>query len=243
LRILVIGTSVEKRHMSKIRVLLIEDNRLLREGITSMLNDQPDIRVVSATGNGDALDKARKIKPQVVLLDLGLRSQNSLRIAELIKREFPKAEIVVMDLIPTQAEVAEFVQAGVAGFILKDATIDDFLNTIRSVAEGKKVLPQPLTESLFSHIVEYAVRSGKADRLMKAVQLTRREHEVVDLIARGMSNKEIANELHIAVHTVKSHVHNTLEKLALHTRLELASFALTEGMVRTSTDRDTRKKK
>ncbi len=203
-----------------------------------MINDQPDIKAVSSTGNGDALAKARKINPQVVLLDLGLASQNSLRIAGTIKKEFPKTEIVVMDLIPSQAEVAEFIKAGVAGFILKDATIDDFLHTIRSVAEGKKVLPSPLTDSLFSHIVEYAVKSGKADRFMKAVALTRREHEVVDLISRGMSNKEISKELHIAVHTVKSHVHNTLEKLALHTRLELASFALTEGMVRKSPDSD-----
>jgi len=218
--------------MPKIRVLLIEDNRLLREGITAMLNAQPDIKAVSATGNGDALEKAKKIKPQVVLLDLGLRSQNSLRIAENIRKNFPRAEIVVMDLIPAQSEVAEFVKAGVSGFILKDATLDDFLHTIRSVADGQKVLPPSLTNSLFSHIVEYAVQSGKADRLMKAVRLTKREHEVVNLIARGMSNKEIANELHIAVHTVKSHVHNTLEKLALHTRLELASFALTEGLVR-----------
>ena len=224
--------------MAKIKVLLIEDNRLLREGITAMLNEQPDIKAVSSTGNGDAMEKARKTNPQVVLLDLGLRSQNSLRIAELIRKEHPKAEVVVMDLIPTQAEVAEFIQVGVAGFILKDATIKDFLYTIRSVAEGKKVLPQTLTDSLFSHIVEYAVKNGKADRLMKAVKLTRREHEVVDLIARGMSNKEIAKELFIAVHTVKSHVHNTLEKLALHTRLELASFALTEGMVRKSSDPD-----
>jgi two-component system NarL family response regulator len=199
-----------------------------------MLNEQTDIRAVSSSGNGDAMEKAKKLKPQVVLLDLGLRSRNSLRIAGLIKKEFPGAQIVVMDLMPAQSEVVEFVQAGVSGFILKDATIDDFLHTIRSVAEGKKVLPPPLTDSLFSHIVEYAVQSGKADRLMKAVKLTRREHEVVDLIARGMSNKEIASELHIAVHTVKSHVHNTLEKLALHTRLELASFALTEGMVRKS---------
>jgi two-component system NarL family response regulator len=224
--------------MSKIRVLLIEDNRLLREGITAMLNEQPDIRAVSSSGNGDAVEKAKKLKPQVVLLDLGLRSQNSLRIAELIRKEFARAQIVVMDLMPAQSEVVEFVRAGVSGFILKDATIDDFLHTIRSVAQGKKVLPPPLTDSLFSHIVEYAVQSGKADRLMKAVKLTRREHEVVDLIARGMSNKEIASELHIAVHTVKSHVHNTLEKLTLHTRLELASFALTEGMVRKSPDRD-----
>jgi DNA-binding NarL/FixJ family response regulator len=224
--------------VSKIRVLLIEDNRLLREGITAMLNSQPDIKAVSATGNGDATEKARKIKPQVVLLDLGLRSQNSLRVAERIKKEYSKAEIVVMDLIPVQAEVVEFVKAGVSGFILKDATIEDFLATIRSVAEGKKVLPPPLTGTLFSHIVEYAVQSGKADRLMKAVRLTKREHEVVDLIARGMSNKEIATELHIAVHTVKSHVHNILDKLALHTRLELASFALTEGMIRKMNGQD-----
>lgn len=223
--------------MSKIRVLLIEDNRLLREGITAMLNEQPDIKAVAATGNGDALEKAKRVKPQVVLLDMGLRNRNSLRVAELIKKEYPKAEIVVMDLIPVQSEVVEFVRAGVAGFILKDATIDDFLHTIRSVAEGKKVLPPPLTGSLFSQIVEYAVKSGKADRLMKAVKLTRREHEVVDLIARGMSNKAIATELNIAVHTVKSHVHNILDKLALHSRLELASFALTEGMVRKKRNR------
>lgn len=223
--------------MSKIRVLLIEDNRLLREGITAMLNEQPDIKAVAATGNGDALEKAKRVKPQVVLLDMGLRNRNSLRVAELIKKEYPKAEIVVMDLIPVQSEVVEFVRAGVSGFILKDATIDDFLHTIRSVAEGKKVLPPPLTGSLFSQIVEYAVKSGKADRLMKAVKLTRREHEVVDLIARGMSNKAIATELNIAVHTVKSHVHNILDKLALHSRLEVASFALTEGMVRKKRNR------
>jgi two-component system NarL family response regulator len=218
--------------VQKIKVLLIEDNRLLREGITAMLNDQPDIKAISSTGNGDAFEKAKRIKPNVVLLDLGLRSQNSLRIAELIKKEYPKTDIVLMDLMPIQAEVVEFVKAGVSGFILKDASIEDFLQTIRSVAEGKKVLPASLTGSLFSHIVEYAVHSGKADRLLKSVKLTRREHEVVDLIARGMSNKEISRELNIALHTVKSHVHNTLEKLALHSRLELASFALTEGMVR-----------
>jgi DNA-binding NarL/FixJ family response regulator len=229
---------VENLQLPKIRVLLIEDNRLLREGITAMLNEQPDIKAIPSTGNGDALEKATKINPQVVLLDLGLRSQNSLRIAETIKKSFPKAEIVVMDLIPVQAEVVEFVKAGVSGFILKDATIDDFLHTIRSVAEGKKVLPPSLTGSLFSQIVEHAVKSGNADKLMKSVMLTRREHEIVNLIAKGMSNKEIAVELNIAVHTVKSHVHNILDKLALHTRLEVASFALTEGMVRKARDRN-----
>jgi DNA-binding NarL/FixJ family response regulator len=104
-------------------VLLIEDNRVLRQGITALLNEQPDIRAVSAPGNGDALEKAQKIRPQVALLDLGLRNQNSLRVAEHIKKGYPEPEIEVMDLIPVQAEVVEFVRAGVAGFILKDATI------------------------------------------------------------------------------------------------------------------------
>ena len=211
---------------------MIEDNRLLREGITAMLNEQPDLRVVAATGNGDALDKAKKLRPQVVLLDMGLRSQNSLRVVESIKAQFSKAEVVVMDLIPVHADVVNFVKAGVAGFILKDASLDDFLHTIRSVAEGKKVLPPPLAGSLFSQIVEHAVQSGSTDRLLRAVRMTKREHEVIALIAEGRSNKEIAKELHIAVHTVKSHVHNILEKLALHTRLEVASFAHRGGLAK-----------
>ena len=211
--------------MSKIRVLLIEDNRLLREGINAMLNEQPDIIAISATGNGDAFEKAERLKPNVVLLDLGLKSQSSLKVVELIKKKFPKTEVVVMDLIPIHSEVIEFVQAGVSGFILKDATLEDFLNTIRSVAKGAKVLPPPLTDSLFSHIVEHAVQSGKMDKLIESVRMTKREQDVIDLIAQGCSNKEIATKLNIAVHTVKSHVHHILEKLALHTRLEVASFA------------------
>jgi DNA-binding NarL/FixJ family response regulator len=218
--------------MAKIRVLLVEDNRLLREGIAAMLNAQPDLRAVASTGNGDAMIKAEKLKPQVVLLDMGLRSQNSLRVVESLKTRFPRTEVIVMDLIPVQADVVDFVKAGVAGFILKDASFDDFLNTIRSVAEGKKVLPPPLTGSLFSQIVEHAIQTGDPARLLKAVRLTRREHEVLALIAEGRSNKEIARQLHIAIHTVKSHVHNILEKLALRTRLELASFAHRRGLTK-----------
>ncbi len=190
-----------------------------------MLNEQPDIKALSAAGNGDAFAKAEKHKPHVVLLDLGLRSQNSLKVVGQIRKKFPGTEVVVMDLIPVHSDVVEFVKAGVSGFILKDATLDDFLHTIRSVAKGAKVLPPPLTDSLFSHIVEHAIQMGNVDGLVDSVRMTKREQDVIDLIARGCSNKEIATKLNIAVHTVKSHVHNILEKLALHTRLELASFA------------------
>ena len=216
--------------MPKIRVLLIEDNRLLREGISEMLNDEEDIKTVSASSSDDAFEKAKKLEPHVVLLDLGLRSQNSLKVVELIKKKYQRAEVVVMDLIPAHADVVEFVKAGVSGFILKDATLDDFLHTIRSVVKGAKILPPPMTGSLFSQIVEHAIQGGKADRLIDAVRMTKREQDVIGLVAEGKSNKEIARELNIAVYTVKSHVHNILDKLALHTRLELASFTHTKAM-------------
>jgi DNA-binding NarL/FixJ family response regulator len=211
--------------MPKIRVLLLEDNRLLREGITKMLNAEADIKVISSTDSSDIIEKAKTLVPDVVLLDLGLKDQNSLTIVELIRKQFPNTYVVVMDLIPAHAEIVEFVKAGVAGFILKDATLDDFLHTIRSVSKGVKVLPPPMTGSLFSQIIEHALQGGKIEELKSAVKMTTREQDVINHIAAGKSNKEIANDLNIAVYTVKSHLHNILEKLALHTRLELATFA------------------
>lgn len=216
--------------MPKIRVLLIEDNRLLREGIKKMLNAEPDIRVITSTGNGDTVEKAVSLKPDVVLLDLGLRDQDSLIVVKTMREQFPGVHVVAMDLIPAHAEVVEFVKAGVAGFILKDATLDDFLHTIRSVVKGAKVLPPPMVGSLFSQIVEHAIQGGKVEELMSAVRLTNREKEVIGQIAAGKSNKEIAKELNLAVYTVKSHVHNILEKLALHTRLEVSTFAHARGL-------------
>lgn len=208
--------------MKRIRILLVEGNRLLREGLSAMLNEQPDIMVVAAGANGDLIRKSKTKKVEIVLLGLGLRHQKSLGLIALVKRVTPKARIIVMDLAPVTPELAELVKAGVSGFVLMDATFDDFLETIRSVAAGGKVLPPSLTGSLFIQLVERAPRKMRS---FKSVKMTKREREVVALIAEGLSNKDIATRLNLAVDTVKSHVHNILDKLALHTRLEIASYA------------------
>jgi DNA-binding NarL/FixJ family response regulator len=215
--------------MNKIRLLLIDDNRLLRDGIAAMLKGHRDIKVVAASGNGEnGILKIHKLKPNVILLDLGLRSQSSLHVVEIVKKEFPNAKVIVMDLAPAQGDVLQFVKAGASGFILKDATLDDFLATIRSVADGEKVLPPILNGSLFSQIIEHAVNGG-GKNLNKAIRMTKREREVISLISDGLSNKEIGHRLHIATYTIKSHVHNIMEKLALHTRLEVANYSYTDG--------------
>jgi len=210
--------------VKKIQILLIEDNRLLREGLSVMLKGQPDFRVTASSGNSDAVARSKRLKPNVILLDLGLRSQNSLRLLGLLKKSAPDARVIGMDLLPVQAELVQYVEAGVCGFVLKNATFNDFLRTIRSVAKGANVLPPPLTDSLFSQIVEHATRKRKGNPFT-AVKMTSRERDVIALIAEGLSNKDIAQRLHLATDTVKSHVHNILEKLALHTRLEIARFA------------------
>ncbi|MBI1804953.1 MAG: response regulator transcription factor [Ignavibacteriae bacterium] len=194
--------------MNKIRLLLIEDNRLLRDGIAAMLKAHRDIKVIAASGNGEnSILKIHELKPNVILLDLGLRSQNSLHVVKIVKKEFPQAKVIVMDLAPAQGDVLQFVKGGASGFILKDATLDDFLATIRAVAEGGKVLPSILNGSLFSQIIEHAVDGGRTN-LKNAFRMTKREREVIGLISDGLSNKEIGIRLHVATYTIKSHVHN-----------------------------------
>ena len=212
-----------------IALVLIDDNRLLREGLVALIHSQPGFRVLAASSDAtEALQKVRDAKPEVVLLDFGLEDHDSLSLTATVHSEVPQARVIVMGLLPLQEDVADYVRAGASGFIMKDASFEDFFATIRAVAAGAEILPQALTNSLFTQIARNAA-GGNKTRVLEAVRLTNRERQVIDLLGEGLSNKEISARLHIAVHTVKSHVHNVLEKLALHSRLEVAAFSHGSG--------------
>jgi DNA-binding NarL/FixJ family response regulator len=208
-----------------ITVAIVDDSRLVREALAAMLGRLPDVQVV-ATGVADGafMDET---KPDVLLLDVGLADEDSLRVAAALAKRSPGTKVIVMDLIPMSDDIVQFVNAGVCGFVLKDATFDEFVATIRSVAAGGKVLPSRMTESLFSQIAKAADAQG--EQVLEDVRMTRREREVIELIGEGLSNKEIAQRLNIAAHTVKSHVRNVMEKLALHTRLQIAAYSRRDG--------------
>ncbi|MCB0743410.1 MAG: response regulator transcription factor [Ignavibacteriae bacterium] len=225
------------KSLKKIRILLIEDNRLLRDGIEAILKKQTDMTVVATFSNGENIRLTMKnLKPNIVILDLGLRNRNSLQIVKSLTKNFPKTKIIVMDLIPLQTDIYEYVQAGVSGFMLKDINVKEFLNTIRGVYEGVKVLPPNLTGSLFSQIVEHALNESKTPLVDDSVKMTKREKQVVELIADGFTNKEIAQQLHLSTYTVKSHVHNILEKLALNTRVQIAKHAHFSNAYKSTSD-------
>jgi len=218
--------------MKKIRLLLIEDNRFVREGFMAMMKKQRDITIVAVSGKREnTVLKIRQFKPNVILLDLGLRNLNSLHVVEIVKKESREAKVIVMDLAPVHGDIIQFVKAGASGFILKDATLDECLSTIRGVANGDQVLPPLLADSLFTQIVEHALK-GEKTKLKEALRMTIREREVVGLIGQGLSDSEIGKKLHISTNSIRSHIHNILEKLALHTRLEVAGYAHAGGSLR-----------
>ncbi len=219
-------TEMPRLDAGRIPVLLIEDNRLLRDGLVNILNGHRDFDVSVAEGEDAVMHRLTRVPPppRVAVVDGGLIEHDPAELVESITRTAPETRVIVMDLVSGPGEVVEFIKVGACGFIMKDATVDVFVGTIRRVAAGEDVLPSTIAGTIFSHIAkEVTRRSGS--KIPRSVKLTKREREIVGLIAEGLSNKEIAQQIHLSPHTVKSHVHSILEKLALHSRLQVAAYA------------------
>jgi DNA-binding NarL/FixJ family response regulator len=209
--------------MTKIRLLLVEDNRILCESIASMFKKRTDMHVVGNISSSENIEQIiGKLKPDILLIDLMLANQNSHKLVNLIREQFQKIKIIVMGLVPTQSNISEYIETGVAGFILKDADSARFVKTILKVNRGLWVLPPLLTSSLFSQIVQNAISGSTSSTIGNSASMTKRELDIMELVAEGFTNKEIAQKLNISTYTVKSHIHNILAKLALSTRSQIA---------------------
>ncbi|MCX6160483.1 MAG: response regulator transcription factor [Ignavibacteriae bacterium] len=204
---------------------MIDDNKLLREGIRTMINKQNDIKVVSATGDRIKVhEKILALKPDLLLMDLGLINKNSIELVKSLRKKFPKLKLIVMDILPIQSDINQFVKAGASGFILKDATNEEYMETIRLVTKGEKIFPSQLHSSLFSKIVDSAVTELTDSKLVKSIRMTKDEKKIIKLISSGLSDKEIGEKLYLSAVLVKGHKHNILEKLALSERVQIAVY-------------------
>ncbi len=219
------GTSQATR--DRTRIAFIEDNRLVREGIAALLEPFPDFKVVVADSD-DYSPLLAETEPDVVLLNVGVGSKATLEFVRTLRTGFPGPRVLLMDLLPAHEDLVDLIVSGVSGFIHRGASLEDVRGSIQAVAAGLKVMPDEITGTLFSEI---AGRSGAGSGTQHedAVRLTPRETEVIDLVAKGMSNKAIGRRLRISVHTVKSHLRNIMDKLNLHSRLQLVKYALENG--------------
>jgi two-component system, NarL family, response regulator DevR len=208
-----------------VSVALIDDNRLVRDGLNSCLSALPDIRIVASVAGADTSILA-EVDPDVVLLDLGPGNADDLAVVGRVRMEVPDARIIAIGLLPDPNNLLDVIRAGVSGFALLEATPEDLVSTIRAVVSGHNVLPHQVTGALFTQIAAVAPNSGPI--ATHGVQLTSRQREVIELISEGMSNKRIAAELHISVHTVKSHIRHIMKKLDRNTRLQISAWAYDE---------------
>jgi DNA-binding NarL/FixJ family response regulator len=213
----------------KIRVLLVDDHTILRDGIRLLLSSQEDIEVVGEAGDGEeAIVKARELKPDVILMDISLPKVNGIEATKLIKAERPESKILILTMHEDEEYVFPLLAAGASGYILKKTASSELISALRAVAEGNAFLHPAIAKTVLEKY-----RQGQPASVAGGPDgLTEREVEVLRLIAQGLSNREIADRLFISIKTVQAHRSNIMEKLNLHDRVELAKYALRKGLIK-----------
>ncbi|HEX7306058.1 response regulator transcription factor [Lentzea sp.] len=213
-----------------IRVVVVDDQEMVREGFSALLNAQDDIEVIGAAGNGvQGVALARTVRPDVVLMDIRMPEMDGLTATRLLLDGSDDVKVLVLTTFDLDDYVYEALQAGASGFLLKHAPARELLNAVRVVAAGEALLAPSITKRL----IEDFVRSRRGDRVRPAQLgvLTERETEILVLVAQGMSNLEIAAHLVLAEQTVKTHVSRVLTKLGLRDRAQAVIAAYESGLV------------
>jgi len=208
-----------------IRIFIVDDLRLLREGLVALLAEQAAFMVVGAAASGNqALEAIKALRPEVALIDLGMPEKDGITMTQVLRREAPQVKVIILGMLDLTHEIMGCIEAGAAGYALKEASFDHLVETIRAVHAGESVCSSRLATSLFSRIAEFAGEQ-RGELPLSSIKLTARELEILNAIAQGLCNKDIAQRLGIEPQTVKNHIHNILDKLQLHTRLEAVQYA------------------
>jgi len=213
--------------MDKIRILLADDHALVREGTKELLEREDDLEVVAEAGDGKtAVQLATKRRPDVVIMDFAMPKLNGIEATKQIKAIDPSIAVLVLTAYDNEQYIFAFLEAGAAGYLLKDAHIDELIKAIRAVHAGESILHPAIARKVINRFAQPAEKRGKENALD---QLTKRELEVLKLAAKGMSNREIALDLSISVRTVQTHLSNIFTKIGVGSRIEAVIYGLRQG--------------
>jgi len=208
-----------------IRILIADDHAIVREGLRALIGTKPDMELVGEAADGvEAVLKARSLQPDVILLDLVMPRKDGIEAIGEIKRENPKARILVLTSFAEDEKVFPAIQSGALGYLLKDSSPQELLQAIREVYRGESSLHPAIARKLIREL------NRPSDLPATEEPLTEREVEVLILVARGLSNQEIAERLVVSERTVRTHVSNILGKLHLANRTQAALYAVREGL-------------
>jgi len=214
-----------------IRVLIADDQALFRRGLYVVLGTEENIEVVAEAENGEeAVAKTIELAPDVVLMDVRMPRINGIEAARRINLEAPTTKILMLTVSDEEDDLYEAIKAGANGYLLKEISVEEVAEAIRAVVQGQSLISPSMASKLLH---EFNALAKKADERQQypAPTLTTRELEVLKLVAKGMSNRDIAEQLFISDNTVKNHVRNILEKLHLHSRMEAVIYAVRERIL------------
>jgi two-component system NarL family response regulator len=214
-----------------IKVLIVDDHALFRRGLQMVLENEKDIDVVGEGGDGqEAIDLAEKEAPDVVLMDVRMPKHSGIEATRQIKDMMPLTKILMLTISDEEADLYEAIKAGASGYLLKEISIEEVADAVRSVHQGQSLISPSMASKL---LTEFAAMVKRADERTQVPgpRLTERELEVLKLVAKGLNNRDIGSELFISENTVKNHVRNILEKLHLHSRMEAVVYAVREKLL------------
>lgn len=213
------------------RILVVEDHVILREGLVSLFKPQPDFQVVGEAGSvAEAVSACRRLKPDLVLMDYTLPDGTGPEATRSILSENPSVGIVFLTIHEDDEQLFAAIQSGACGYLLKNVPVAKMMEALRGLRRGEAPLSREMTGRLVAHMAHLAEPGSKSAG--SSALLTRREVDVIRMVAKGSSNQEIAGALFVSINTVKNHIHNMLEKLGMKNRRDLTSYAIQSGLVR-----------
>jgi RNA polymerase sigma factor (sigma-70 family) len=215
--------------MNKIRVLLVEDYTIVRKGLRSLLSKEEGIEVVGEAGNGrEAVNKVQQLLPDIVLMDIGMQHLNGLEATRQIKRRFPDTKVLILTVYTNEEYIFQTLIAGASGYVVKKAAPEELVSAIKAVYQGESYLSPTISRKVVDDYIRRAETMVVQDSYEK---LTEREREVLQLIAEGNTNREIAELLHVSVKTVETHRAHLMDKLGIFSTAGLTRYAIRKGVI------------